>query len=530
MMHHRSTTLLFSLFMISALSAQGDKSRIKVRMGMEGAGDARLSAVGVTLSSSSSVLVQRQEVNEDGVVKGQLDLYDRAKLGFVRSQPPVEKLRNGAKVVPDRVVSFGDRILMVSRGYGQGKTALHYQILDANLTRLPPPYEALCEWPLAMPVPTTAEPGNFNYLHAADSSLLLMQGPMVQVGAVHKAALGVWGRDFTMRWQQVLAGAEGSIRSAILDAAIDTAGSAYVLVSDRMAKSELLDGKQSTRITLYRVTKDSTSILPVRMPREKFLTHAVLRQLPDGRLVLGGVYGLVKDDRIMVQGDLVALIGPDGQLGEPQMIPHSDDGALIGEGEPPAVEGQKFLEKDVERLMTGIRLVDVLPRSNGGWFLVKELYFMETYFDLKAKRQANRYVHGPVQVTTLGKGGSVEWNTLFRRWYKSAVPGTGEVLCGVYADELFLFVLDSEEQAAARKAGGKMNPDMTKDAYSTHVSFDAKGAARTKAVLRSGNETGYITGQKLWRVTGSEYYTIGAEKPEGGRSLPVRIELSTETR
>ncbi|HNU57261.1 MAG TPA: hypothetical protein PKN30_11785, partial [Flavobacteriales bacterium] len=255
-----------------------------------------------------------------------------------------------------------------------------------------------------------------------------------------------------------------------------------------------------------------------------------LRHLPDGRLVLGGVYGLVEDDRITVQGDLVAPIGADGQLGEPQMIPHSDDGALIGEGEPPAVEGQKFLEKDVERLMSGIRLVDLLPRSNGGWFLVKELYFMETYFDLKAKRHANRYVHGPVQVTTVAGSGDVEWNSLFRRWYKSAVPGTGEVLAGVYADELFLFVLDSEEQATARKAGAKMDPEMTKDAYSAHVSFDAKGAARSKVVLRSGNETGYITGRKLWRMSGSEYYTIGSEKPEGGRSLPVRIELSTETR
>ncbi|HNR55322.1 MAG TPA: hypothetical protein PKJ19_09155, partial [Flavobacteriales bacterium] len=279
MMHHRTTAILLSLFMMTALSAQGDKSRIKVRMGMEGAGDARLSAVGVTLSSSNAVLVQRQEVNEDGVVKGLLDIYDRAKLGFVRSQPPVEKLRNGAKVVPDRVVSFGDRILMISRGYGQGKTALHYQILDANLTRLPPPYESLCEWPLTMPAPTTAEPGNFNYLHAADSSLLLIQGPMVQVGAVHKAALGVWGKDFSVRWQQILPGAEGSIRSAILDAAVDTSGNAYVLVSDRMARSEVVDGKQSIRLTLYRVNKDSTSILPVRMPREKFLTHAVLRHL-----------------------------------------------------------------------------------------------------------------------------------------------------------------------------------------------------------------------------------------------------------
>lgn len=531
MNHFRSTAfILATLFASTLLLAQGDKTRVKVRMGMEGEGDARLPAIQLMKTGTNGVLLQRQRVDEDGVVKGRLDLYDRTKLGFLRTQPPVEKLTSGAFVIPDQVIGFAGRTIMVAHQHGAGSTDLHYQILEPNITRLPPPYEKLCSWPVPLPGPSPVAPGNFDYTYSPDSALLLLHSPMVQVGGGHKALLGLWSKDMSIRWQQILPGGEGAIRSAVLDAVVDTSGAAYLLVSDRTAKSEVLDGKPTTRITLYRVSKDGITVAPLQLPKEKFLTHAVLRRMPDGKLVLGAVYGLVQEDRIVIQGDLLAAIGADGQVAEPLLIPHATDGALIAEGEPAPIEGQKFLEKDVERLMTGIRLVDVLPRSNGGYFLVKELYFMETYMDLKAKRQANRYIHGPLQATGVGAGGAVEWNTLFRRWHKSGIPGTGEVLAGVFADELFVFVLDSEAMAAARKSGAKMTPELTDGPFTAHLAFDAKGVVKAKPVLKSGSETGYLSGTRLYRLGANEYYAIGSEKPEGGRTLPVRIDLSTETK
>ena len=528
-MMKKTSGLLTALVMSTMVIAQGT-ARIKVRMGMEGAGDARLPAIGLVKTGANAVLVQRQEVDAEGVWKGRLELYDRAKLGFLRAQPPVEKLTNGAKVVPDRVVAFAGRTIMMARAFGSGGTDLYYQLLEPNITKLPPPYEKLCSWPVVSPAPTAVDPGNYEYVYAQDSSLLLIQSPMLQAPSGGKAMLAVWNADLSIRWQHVLPAADGSIRSSVLGAAVDSSGTAFVLVSDRMAKSNVLDGKPTGRITLYRIGKDGSAAVPVPLDREKFLTHAVLRRAPNGTLLLGGVYGLVKDDRIQTQGDLITTIGADGQVAEPLLIPHAEEGGLVAEGEPAPVEGQKFVEKDVERLMTGIRLVDVLPKKNGGYYLVKELYFMETYFDLKAKRQANRYIHGPVQVTSVGKGGGSEWNSLFRRWFKSALPSTGDVLAGIYGDELFLFVLDSDEMAAARKAGGKMSPDMMKDPYSAHIGFDAAGVAKVKAVLRSGTETGFMAGQRLFQFAPGEFYAIGSEKPEGGRTLPVRIDLSAETK
>ena len=531
MSHFRSASVLL-LFALSstALFAQGDKTRLRVRMGMEGEGDARLAPVGLVMTSTNGLLMQRQEVEADGVVKGRLDLYDRAKLGFLRSQPPVEKLTNGLKVVPDRVIVFAGRTWMVARDHGADATSLYYQLLEPNITKLPAPYQALCSWPVALPAATSAEPASFNYHYAPDSSLLLLRSPMVRMQGGYKALLGLIGEDLQVRWQREVTGGEKSIRTAVLDAAVDTSGTAYVLVSDRSARAEVADGKPTVSITLQRIGKDSTSVVVLPLAREKFLTHAILRQLSGGRIALCGVYATIEADKVHAEGDLIAVLGPDGLIGEPMLVAHPKEGGLNAEGEPPPVPGRKFTEKDTERLMTGIRLIDVLPRKDGGFFLVKELYFMETYFDLADKRTLNRYIHGPIQATAVDKSGGVQWNSLFRRWYQSAKPTLGDVLCGSFSDELFLFLMDSEQMAGLRKVGGKMTVGMMDDPYSAHIAFDVKGAIKVKPVLKGTGEAGYICGQQLYRVGPAEYYTFGSEKPDGGRYLPVRIDLTSEAK
>ncbi|MBL7938915.1 MAG: hypothetical protein JNL43_06100 [Flavobacteriales bacterium] len=531
MAHFRSASFLFALVLSSvALNAQGDRTRIRVRMGMEGEGDARLAPIGLVKTAANSLLMQRQEVEVDGVVKGRLDLYDRAKLGFLRTQPPVEKLTNGRKVVPDRVIVFAGRTMMLARDHGADATSLYYQVLEPNITKMPPPHEVLCSWPVALPSATRAEPASFNYHYSPDSSLLLLRSPMVPMHGGYKAMLGLIGKDMQVRWQQAVTGGEKSIRSMVLDAELDTSGTAYVLVSDRSARAEVADGKPTVSITLHRIGKDSASVVAVPLSREQFLTHAILGQLPDGRLALCGVYAKIEADKVHTEGDMIAVIAPDGTIGEPMLIPHPEEGGLNAEGEPQPVQGQKFTEKDTERWMTGIRMIDVMPRKDGGFFLVKELYFMETYFDLKDKRTMDRYIHGPVQATAVDKSGNAQWNSLFRRWYQSASPTLGNVMCGSFSDELFLFLMDSEEMAGLRRTGGKMAPGLMDGPYSAHVSFDAKGVSKAKPVLKGTGEAGYICGQQLYRIGPGEYYTFGSEKPDGGRYLPVRIDLSTDTK
>lgn len=526
----RPAALAVAVLCATWAGAQAEKTRAKVRMAAEGEGDARLACTSMMRTGANGLLVHRQQVDDDGVVKGRLDLYDRAKLGFLRTQPPVEKLGNGVKVVPDKVVGFGGRTIMIGRTSNGGATGLHYQLLEPGITKLPPPYEPICSWPAALPAPTATAPGRFDHRYAPDSSLLLLTSPMEVIQGGYKVLLAAWAKDLSLRWQQALAGADKALRSMVLDAAIDTSGHAYVLVSDRMAPAEVVDGQPTTRITLYRMDADSVTIIPIPLPKDHFMTHGLIRHDAARRLVLAGVYGTINDDKVVAVGDLIAMVGPSGVVSEPRLLPHPAEGGLGGEGGPLPVKGQKFVEKDVQRWMGGVRLVDMLPRAAGGCFLVKESYFMESYFDLKDKRTKERFIHGPVQATAVNKAGTVEWNSMFRRWHKSSTMGVGDVLCGTFADELFLFILDSDEQAEARRSGGAITEEMVEGPFTAHVTFDAKGMARAKPVLRGGDGSGFIQGRTLQQLAPGEFYTFGGEKPEGGRTLPVRIDVGTETR
>ena len=122
------------------------------------------------------------------------------------------------------------------------------------------------------------------------------------------------------------------------------------------------------------------------------------------------------------------------------------------------------------------------------------------------------------------------WSTDFRRWVSSESILLGRVFCAEYNDDLYLFLLDSEEMAERRKAGEKIKPNHIKGPYSAYVTFDDDGGFKIKSVLRSEKEEDFISGWEMVRTGKDEYIALGTEKLAGGRFLPVRIEFSTETK
>jgi hypothetical protein len=130
----------------------------------------------------------------------------------------------------------------------------------------------------------------------------------------------------------------------------------------------------------------------------------------------------------------------------------------------------------------------------------------------------------------MDKSGQEKWSTIFRRWTKGQSMILGRVFPAEYNDQLFLFLLDSEEMAERRKAGEKIKPSHIKGPYSAYVSFDDKGAFKIKPVLKSENEEDFISGWELIRTGPNEYFALGTEKLVSGRFLPVRIDFSTESK
>jgi len=140
------------------------------------------------------------------------------------------------------------------------------------------------------------------------------------------------------------------------------------------------------------------------------------------------------------------------------------------------------------------------------------------------------YVHGPVQSRCIDKAGNETWSTDFRRWTASESKILGRVFCAEYNDQLFLFLLDSEEMAERRKAGEKIKPNHIKGPYSAYVAFDENGGFKIKSILKSDKEEDFISGWELVRTGKDEYIALGTEKLMSGRFLPVRIEFSTESK
>jgi len=519
------------------LHAQEDKTRIRVKMGMEGDGDARMFPVSLVKPAPNSILMHRDDRRGPDASKatgGRLDLYDRAKLGFLRTQPVVEKFTNGAKVDVEGVVVFGGRTLVIARNGGAASTALHVQILEPSITKMPAPYEPLCSWsvPFRTNAAPTERPGSFAFHFSPDSAFLLLRSPVLQnAQGQGMVLLAVLSKDLSVSWQSVVPAPEKMVRTDVLDAMVDVQGRAYLVLRNRANRSDVFEEKPTIAVTCLRVHGDTVVDLKVAMPKEVFVTQALLRATSKETIVLAGVYGKVEGQGIVAVGDfLVPMTVGNVEVPVPQMMLYPKEGSLVNEGEPPAVPGQKFVEKDIERIETGVRLLDLLPRKGGGYYLVKELFFLENYFDLKDKRTKTRYIHGPVQASALDKNGAVQWNTLFKRWYQSDSPMFGDVLCGEYMDQLFLFLQDTEQMAALRKAGGKITTGLNDGPYTAYVTFDPQGAYKIKPVLKSDNESGYVCGQRLIRLGKDEYYTFGAEKPTGGRFLPVRIDMAQDAK
>jgi hypothetical protein len=218
-------------------------------------------------------------------------------------------------------------------------------------------------------------------------------------------------------------------------------------------------------------------------------------------------------------------------MGEVTLLPFSQSTTLSDEGEPEDDDpASKFEQKDKQRLNFSTDLIALMPRSDGGYFLVNEVYYSYTYYNTTAKRQVTMYVHGPLQVRLMDSSGKERWSTDFRRWTRSESTILGRVFCAEYNDGLYLFLLDSEEMAERRKAGEKIKPNHIKGPYSAVVSFDAEGKYKIKPVLKSDKEEDYISGWEMVRTGADEYIALGTEKLVSGRFLPVRIDFVTETK
>ncbi|MEZ4737771.1 MAG: hypothetical protein R2818_00025 [Flavobacteriales bacterium] len=541
----RSTLRTFlaclGLSILTLASAQSDKARVRVKISTDKEADARLRPYSIVRSSPNTILMFRSgqfDLRAFGTLKGYLDLYDREKLTYIRGQEVVDKLSNGTKLLVEDMVYFDGGPLMIARTNGD-RTTIYFQRLERNLTRLPAPYEQLLSWPAKVKDgnPGVVAAGNPMrtpfFVHVSqDSTHMLIRSPEIR-GDNGEAfyLLAMIGQGMEVKWQHIVPIGEKAKRSKVLDVALDDKGNAYFVLKNNFTAKDVVGEEANFEIKLIMVSEQGPAEAKVELGRDIFPSSALLQPLKDDRIAFAGVYSNTADKRLKTLGNfIVTFEAGTMQLAEPVMLPFNGEGGLETEGEAEEEAVSKFVAKDMERMASSTDLIALLPKDDGGFYLVNELYYVVSYYDMNTKSQVTKYYHGPVQARSLKKSGQEAWSTTYRRWFVSASPLIGRVFPAEFDNGLYLFLLDSEQMAERRKAGEKIKPSHADDPYSAYVSFDETGSYRIKSVLRNDKDEDFISGWQLVRTGADEYIALGTEKLTSGKFLPVRIEFSTDSR
>lgn len=548
-MFQTRTTLVALLLLLHfgqalAQAKPEDKVKVKARMGEKHNPDGTMMPFAMMRSSSTSYIVMRSpDFDARAFTKKspRLDLYESEKLTYVRSLEPVLQRQGKEKLLLEDLVRFNGKPMMVARTGGQEEVALYYQYVEPHLTRQPPAFERICAFPVEVKERKAFYEGvgnstrvRWSTVVSADSSRLLVHSPELRAGDGSSAfyLLALFDRQMQVSWQHILRVDGNSERSEVLDAAVDSTGTAYVLIKYRYADGAPGGGASDYEVVLHRVDADDLSRVSPGFDSGYYPTGGILEPMGKGRIAYVGIYatGGKKMGNFLTFPDTSAA-----GLSAPILMPFADGVDLEAEEvngveEDAKKEEEKDAKKAQKRLYSTTDVIGILPRSDGGFYLVNEVDFSSSYIDPENARLYQRYYRGPLQARCFTKDGQEKWTTLFRRWYTSNDPILGRSFPAVFNDQLYLFTWDSDDTAEKRKLGEKIVPKQSSGLYSIYAYFDEKGGYRTKPILRNDNDSDLICGWQLVRSGKDEYVTMGTGSLTTVEYLPVRIDFIKEVK
>jgi hypothetical protein len=517
--------LLLALLCISAsihLSAQtstADKLKVKVRISTESAVNDKRIPADLFPVGDNAVMILRNKDGGGGMqsytkVVPTLELYDRAKLMRTREQEPILKVPAGHLFL-ENVVWLGDKPVMIAarRDTVQGIVQLYWQYADANLTSAHRPFELLCAfdakvWGTGKPVPSgSAFRDEFFTAPSQDGSkLLIHSADVVDNDGDARRLMVVVDKAMQVIWQQTLDVEEGSRN---LEVQLDNSGDAIALVKRTFKPKEPKKDTTSYSIHLQRINDNGGQDIDMAVSKDRSVKSARLKALADGRMMCAAI-----------------LHGTDakGNAIHANYLGHLAAGAE----QLTAISTRSFKHDTEDAVYTkgNMRPADILLRKDGGFFVINEYYLETTVADAKLGLSGLRWVHGPLVISSVDAKGAELWSSTFRRVLYTSDHIVGDALGLVYDEQLFLFMLDSEELAEKRKKDEKkFTPQDSKSMYSVYAQFDKEGKTKAKPILRSSGANDYILGSRIWKLGEREYLVLGSSKLGGSRLQPVKIEL-----
>ncbi len=515
-----------------------DRLKVKARIGVAHKPDPGMMPYRIISSGPATYLVLRSPDFDTKAFTKQsprLDAYDRAKLTYERSLEPVLERRGKERLLLEDLVVIGRKPTLIARTAGQEEVALYYQHIDPNLTRHPPSFDRICAFPVEVKERQAlyAKAGNatrdkWSTAIAADSSYLLIHSPEMRSGSDDAPfyLLALVDKQMNLKWQHILRLESGGGQSEVLSAAVDGNGTAFLVIKRRGSD----DGDGATNeVVLHRVDADDLSRLGTGLDAGYAPTGGLLQPV-GGRIAFAGIYA--NGGRKL--GNFVAWVDSLEAGGLPQLFPFAEGIDLEAEESVGVTESKqddaKSGKKEQKRLRSATDVIALLPRENGGFYIVNEIAFAAVYTNPETAKRYQRFYRGPVLARSIGKDGQVAWSTWFKRWTIGDDPIMGRSFPVAFKDQLHIFLWDSDAVAELRKSGGRIAPKPTTGSYTVYAYFDEKGAYRTKPILRGDNDKSLIAGWELARVGPDEYAAFGTNSMIEVEYLPVRIDFLLETK
>jgi hypothetical protein len=353
---------------------------------------------------------------------------------------------------------------------------------------------------------------------AADGKHMLIG--LTPAGTVRTAGCPVVGvmvdGKMQPKWTNTLSTASGSVRSDVVNVAVDKVGAAWYLVRNVTDAAPKTKGVIGYTFSLYRLDSAGQQEAKLDLGEKVWPQEATFSLMPDGRIVCSGTYTTTDANR-------------DESIG---IFQSALDTATMKWSKAETTPFVMREVKKVERLQNNMHLMQTWPKADGGLYVLADKSGVEshTVSDLSGKKiEKTEWVTGAIHIMELGKDGAMKWYTQVPREMSFTNDGPGKAFSLVKNDVLFVYFNDAEGNTELRKKKLAIEPvDKPKDALM--LEFKADGGYKEKTVLKEGFKQGYFDADAIWPMGDGLVGTNGAPDFRKDRTFPIVIELSGENR
>lgn len=305
----------------------------------------------------------------------------------------------------------------------------------------------------------------------------------------------VFDRDMKLKWSNTLE-LSGSMQAMqIISTRVDKGGAAWYLIkqiSDMAPRDPKTIGYS---YMVYRMDSLGQHSAVIDVPGGDYATDARIELLPDGRVMCGGVYASDEHSRGSSLGLFLTTLDPATR----------NDPKGMRFGGFRQYEMNKVVDKKKGELpRSGVQMIRLLPRADGGADLVAEDNELKTYTvsDLSGKpKEKTNWEHGPVHVMRFpGSGGDPTFYTMIDRQLFYEFNEPGRIIATQVLGTLFLFMNDDEAYISKRKEKIPLERvALAKDI----VMFEFKddGTFKNKVFLKDTYSQFLLDPERLWYIT-----------------------------